>query len=74
MQFNPEENQVLQKGQAPILMEPVKAEITIKKAGAAKVIVLDQDGLPTDKTLPIQDGKFTIDGANDKTPYYLVQY
>jgi hypothetical protein len=67
------------KGTAPILLEPVKATITIQRAGgggegAAKVVLLDHDGLPTDRTLPVKDGTFQIDGEKDKTPYYLVVY
>jgi len=37
-------------------------------------LLLDHDGLPTGKSLPIQDGRFTLDGARDRTPYYLVRY
>ena len=55
-------------------MEPVKAMITLRKPGAAKVILLDHDGRATEKLLPLRDGRFTLDGARDRTPYYLVRY
>jgi hypothetical protein len=36
--------------------------------------LLDHDGARTEKTLPVADGAFTIDGARDKTCYHLVEY
>ncbi|MBN2327983.1 MAG: beta-galactosidase [Candidatus Omnitrophica bacterium] len=74
MKFNKEENELLSEGGGPILMEPVKASITIRKEGSPTVFLLNHDGLKTERTLPIQDGVVEIDGARDKTPYYLIQY
>jgi hypothetical protein len=65
---------LLTPGGAPILMEPVKASIRLAKPGRATVYLLDHDGVRTDKTLPITNGAFTIDGARDKTCYYLITY
>jgi len=73
-QLNQAEDEILQVGAAPVLMEPVEAEITIHRPGDPKVIVLDHDGLPTGKTIPSTGGSFTIDGARDKSPYYVVRY
>lgn len=73
-QLNQAEDEILQVGAAPVLMEPVEAEITIRKPGDPKVIVLDHDGLPTGTAVPAAGGTFTIDGASDKTPYYTVRY
>ncbi|UCC96928.1 MAG: hypothetical protein JSW66_13920 [Phycisphaerales bacterium] len=73
-QFNEAEDELLQPGAGPVLMEPVEAEITIRKPGNPQVIVLDHDGLPTGRGIPVADGTFTIDGARDKTPYYVVRY
>lgn len=74
MRLNAEENQLLDRGRPPVRMEPVKASIRIRRAGKAKVTLLDHDGRTTERTLPVSDGAFTIDGARDRTPYYLVQY
>jgi hypothetical protein len=53
-------------------MEPVRAKIELPiKSGT--VILLDHNGRRTDKTLPIRDGIVEIDGARDKTCYYLVE-
>ncbi|MFW6304098.1 MAG: hypothetical protein ACOC2L_05695, partial [Candidatus Sumerlaeota bacterium] len=74
MDFGPENSEVVKKGKAPIIMEPVKATITLARPGAKRVVLLDHDGLRTDKTIPVENGRFTIDGERDKTPYYLVEY
>ena len=65
---------LLDKGHAPILLEPVKAEIAIRKQGAATVHVLDHAGVRTGKTLKLTNDAFTIDGERDKTCYYLIEY
>jgi hypothetical protein len=73
-QFNEAEDELLAPGAGPVLMEPVEAEITIRRPGNPQVIVLDHDGLPTGRSIPVAGGTFTIDGARDKTPYYVVRY
>jgi hypothetical protein len=69
-----EDSRIIDKGEAPVVMEPVKATIAIDRPGRATVHVLDHDGVRTGRTLPVEDGRFTIDGARDRTPYYLVTY
>jgi len=67
-------DEIIERGQGPIKMEPVRARITIDRPGRSTVRLLDHDGLPTDRTLSIQNGAFEIEGAVDKTPYYLVEF
>ncbi len=74
MKFSPSGDRMLAAGRSPILMEPVKATITIRRSGSPKVFVLDHDGKMTGRELPIENGVFAIDGARDKSPYYLVRY
>ena len=74
MKINEAGDRLIERGGPPILLEPVKATISIDRPGNPKVELLDHDGLPTGKTLPVKDGTFTIDGAADKTPYYLITY
>jgi hypothetical protein len=62
------------RGKDPILVEPIVADITLARPGKATVSVCDQDGRRTDATLPVNDGRFTIDGATSKTIYYEVSY
>ncbi|MGD2175413.1 MAG: beta-galactosidase [Candidatus Brocadiaceae bacterium] len=74
MKVSEEGTELLEKGGAPVLMEPVKATITLRRPGDPKVILLDHDGMPTDRTLPVEDGSLVIDGTRDRTPYYLIEY
>lgn len=71
--LSPAGDKLLAPGAGPILMEPVKAKITLGKSGAT-VTALDHDGKPTDKTVPVVGGTIDIDPARDKTPYYLIRY
>lgn len=68
------ENRIIEKGESPVVMEPVKAKILIRRKGTPTVHVLDQNGCKTGKTLPIDRGILEIDGSRDKTCYYLVSY
>ncbi len=74
MKFNDAGNSLLDRGKPPILLEPVRATITLSKPGTPKLVLLDHDGLRTSATLPVEKGTFTIDGARDKTPYCLVEF
>jgi hypothetical protein len=74
MQFNDAGDELLDRGKAPILMEPVKATITIRQPGASRLRLLDHDGLRTETTLSIQNGTVEIDTARDRTPYYLLEF
>ncbi|MCA9212194.1 MAG: hypothetical protein KDB27_03940 [Planctomycetales bacterium] len=62
------------KGHAPIVMEPIAADIQIPRGNKATVHVLDHDGCKTGKTLPVKNGIIQIRGARDKTCYYLISY
>lgn len=62
-----------QRGQTPILMEPVVAEITLKRQGGT-IHVLNLAGQKTGVLLPVNNGKVVIDTAKDKTCWYLVTY
>jgi hypothetical protein len=70
------DNKVLKSGGPPILLEPVKA--TVSLAGLARPIaavnILDHDGRRTGRTLRVTDGSFTLDGARDKAIYYEVVF
>ena len=68
------DNRVLDNGKGPVMLEPVKASITIGDRRIAAVNVLDHDGKRTGKTLPVSNGSFTIDGTRDKALYYEVVF
>jgi hypothetical protein len=70
MKWNADETKVEDKGSGPIVLEPVKASITVP--GAVSVKLLDHDGRATEQTIAVEAGAFTIDGGRDRTPYYLI--
>lgn len=72
MRFNEKRDELLALGSAPILVEPVVADIHIDGPEIIAVRVLDHDGRRTDRTVPEEDNKFTIDGRRDKTMYYEI--
>ena len=67
------DNRTLDNGKAPIVLEPVRADIACGRPIAA-VNVLDQDGQRTGKTLPVEKNSFTINTAREKTIYYEVVF
>ncbi len=68
------ENRIVDRGESPVVMEPVKAKILIRRQGNPTVYVLDHNGRKTGKTLPCSQGAFEIDGRLDKTCYYLISF
>jgi hypothetical protein len=72
--FSPDGAAMLARGEGPILMEPVKARLTLRRNGTPQVFALDHDGKLTPTKVAVQNGVIEIDGARDKTPYYLVRY
>lgn len=72
--FSPEGSALLERGAGPILMEPVKARISLRRTGTPQAFALDHDGRLAQTTLAVRNGAIEIDGARDKTPYYLVRF
>jgi hypothetical protein len=68
------DNRVLNNGGPPILLEPVKATVTIAGRPIAGANVLDHDGRRTGRSLVVTDGRFTLDGVKDKAIYYEVVF
>jgi hypothetical protein len=62
----------------PLLIEPVVADIVLRRKGALKVTVLDHEGRPTDRTVPIQIGaqeqRIALDGSKTQAIHYLVEW
>jgi hypothetical protein len=71
--FGPD-NRVMKNGSPPILLEPVKATVTIAGREIEAVHVLDHDGKRTGRTLPVAGGRFALDGSKDKAVYYEVLF
>jgi hypothetical protein len=60
------------EGDKPLLLEPVKATIRLRNSSNFEVELLDHDGRSTGRKIPVTDALFEIDGARDKTLYYLI--
>jgi len=70
MKLNDAENELLERGDSPLLIEPVKAIVNVPFNGKLKI--LDQDG--NSVTMEQSFNKaFAIDGAIHKTPFYLIE-
>jgi hypothetical protein len=74
MKLNEDGDGLLERGEAPVLMEPVKARLTVRRGRNPIVRLLDHDGLLTKRSVLLRNGAFEIDGARDKTPYYLIEF
>ena len=61
-------------GGPPILLEPVKATVTIASRPIEAVNILDHDGRRTGRMLALTDGRFALDGAKDQAIYYEVVF
>lgn len=77
MKYGPGNARLLDKGRAPVWLEPVEATITLKRRGSATVHALDHLGGMTDQTVSVEkrgtDATFVI-GEAYRTMYYLVQF
>ena len=58
----------------PVIMEPVVAEVTLKRSGIPTLHILDHGGVKTGKTIPVINNRFTLDTGRDASPYYLLEY
>jgi hypothetical protein len=61
---------LINRGNAPILMEPVVCDLTFKRAGTPKVHVLDHDGIRMGETL----GSTKLNGGATKTINYEIEF
>ncbi len=63
MKYSSTGDTLLTKGDAPLLLEPVHATITLpENSSNCKVEILDHDGLATGKFVPVTNNSFEISG------------
>ena len=74
MKFAGDAGLLLDKGAGPMIVEPVAAEIKLDRPGVPTVYVLDHDGRRSDRTIPLKDGRIVLDGAENKSIYYEIEY
>ena len=68
------DGRTVENGKAPILLEPVKANLTFTGRRVSSVNLLDHSGRRTGRTVPMSNGRLTIDGNRDQTLYYEVVF
>jgi len=73
MKYNEDKSELLEVGEAPTLMEPVVAQITIKGKKGFRVFPLDHVGKKTGSEIKVKGGKFILDGRLNETIYYLIE-
>lgn len=66
------DDRILDNGRGPILLEPVRATISIGGRAVTAVHILDHAGARSGKTLEVRSGRFTVDGARDRALYYEI--
>jgi hypothetical protein len=74
MEYNEDHTELLEIGQAPILLEPVKLSMSIRRKTMPAITVLDHSGNKTNKTIQVKNGKWVLDGTESETIYYLLEY
>jgi hypothetical protein len=70
MKYNEDHTQLLEVGQAPILLEAVDVSVSLKNKKRGKVFLLDHLGHRTGGEVPVSNGKFILKGSTYKTIYY----
>jgi hypothetical protein len=74
MQYNEDKSELVEVGEPPVRMEPVVARIEFKGKSGFKVHVLDHVGKKTGNELRVKGGKVLLDGRENKTIYYLIEF
>ncbi len=65
---------IVDNGTPPIMLEPVRADVTFASRKISQVNILDQDGRLSGRTLPVTGGSFRIDSGKDQAIYYEVRF
>jgi hypothetical protein len=68
------DGRTVENGKTPILLEPVKATLAFAGRRVAAVNLLDHSGRRSGRTVPVPNGRLTIDGARDQALYYEVVF
>ncbi len=61
-------------GQAPLLLQAVRADLQWQTERAFRVIPLDHDGLATGRELPVSNNQFHLDTGKDRAVWYWVKF
>lgn len=74
MKYNADHTELLEVGQAPQLLEPVKTTLKLKRKSRFTVSVLDHLGRKTGETIKPSGKKVVLDGSTTKAFCYMIEY
>lgn len=75
MVYNATGTELLDIGEAPLLLEPVSLTLKLpQRRGNPTVHVLDHGGARTGRTLPVRNNTVRIDGVDTQAIYYEIAY
>ena len=74
MVYNEEKSELLQTGQAPVLMEPVDLTLRIRRPGMCTVYPLDSAGRRSGRSVAVRGRDIVLDARRFKTIYYELEY
>ncbi len=74
MRYSEDLTELLEVGEGPLLLEPVRLTITLKKIQKGTVYILDHLGRRTGKSFPFEKGTVQLDGEEYKTFYYELEW
>ena len=74
MLYNSDRTKLIETGNSPIILEPVKLSLSVSRPSKAKVTVLDHSGNKTSETFAQVNGSWLLDGSKTKAIYYLFEY
>lgn len=74
MTYNEDRTELLEVGEAPLLLEPVMVNLEMKRKGKFTVSVLDHLGHKTGQSIKSKGNRLQLDGAETKAFYYLIEY
>jgi len=74
MKYNSDHSKLLETGNAPILIEPVKLTLSIIRKSIPRVTVLNHSGHKTKTLIKLINGSWLLDGSQSKSMYYLIEF
>lgn len=74
MKYSDDRTELLALGDAPVLLEPVKLKLGLKRSKTPKVTILDHSGFKTSDTLNKDGAYWLLDGSITKAIYYLIEF
>jgi len=74
MKYNDDHTELIEVGGAPLLIEPVKVNLELKRKGKFTIHALDHLGRKTGQTIKPKGRNINLDGNKSGAFYYLFEY